>query len=86
MAKRKKIDLDKIPETLQKIAALVDREVTQLSDKPELTTEDAKTIIAYAQVLTSIYKDYRAEVVAIEKELKTRSKEDIQAMIKAESN
>lgn len=86
MAKRKKIDLDKIPETLQKIAALFDREVTQLSEKPTLSSEDAKTLISYAQVLTTMYKDYRAEVVAIEKELKTRSKEDIQAMIKAESN
>lgn len=86
MAKRKKIDLDKIPETLQKIAALFDREVTQLSEKPILSSDDAKTLISYAQVLTTMYKDYRAEVVAIEKELKTKSKEDIQAMIKAESN
>ena len=87
MAKpKKKIDLEKIPVVLEKIAALVDREVDILGAKASLSLEEGKSLVAFASMLTAIYKDYRAEIVAIEKDLKSKSKEEIQAIIKAESN
>jgi len=87
MAKpKKKIDLEKIPSVLEKIAALVDREVDLLGAKTALTLEEGKSLVAFASMLSTMYKDYRAEIVAIEKDLKSKSKEEIQAMIKSESN
>lgn len=86
MAKKKKIDLEKIPSVLEKIAALVDREVDSLANKPTLSLEEGKSLVAFASMLSTMYKDYRAEILAIEKDLKTKSKEEIQAIIKAESN
>lgn len=86
MAKRKKIDLDKIPATLEKVAALIDREIDSLGEKPQLSDEESKRLINYATVLTNIYKDYRAQVVQIEKDLKARSKEEILAIVKAEAS
>ena len=85
MAKKKKIDLDRIPTTLEKICALIDREIDVLTDKPSCTSEEAKNLIAYAGVLSALYKDYRAECLALSKDIKTKSKEDILAIIKAES-
>ncbi len=86
MAKKKKIDLEKIPLVLEKIACLVDREVDLLSAKASLTLDESKSLVSYATMLTTIYKDYRAEVLAIEKDLKGRSKEDILAIVKAEAS
>lgn len=86
MAKRKKIDLEKIPLVLEKIASLVDREVDLLGAKASLSLEESKSLVAYATMLTTIYKDYRAEVSAIEKDLKGRTKEDILAIVKAEAS
>lgn len=86
MAKRKKrIDLENIPTTLEKIAALIDQQIDSLAEKPELTKDDSKLLIDCAAILTSMYKDYRAQIQQIEKDLKTKSKEEIMSMIKAES-
>ena len=85
MAKpKKKIDLDKIPLVLEKITALVDREVDLLSEKASLSLEEGKSLVGYASMLSGIYKEYKAEILSIEKDLKSKSKEEIQAMIKAE--
>lgn len=86
MAKRKKIDLEKIPDTLEKIVAIMDREVENLAAKPSLSTEEAKVLIAYQTALTSTYRDYRADVKAIKEELKGKTKEELQQLIKAEAN
>ncbi len=87
MAKpKKKIDLDKIPAVLEKIAALVDREVDNLANKTTLSLEEGKSLVAFASMLSTMYKDYRQEVIAIKKDLKELPKEDLQAIIKAESN
>lgn len=86
MAKKKKIDLEKIPLVLEKIASLVDREVDLLAAKDSLTIEEGKSIVAYATMLSGIYKEYKAEVKQIEQDLKTRSREDILAIVKAEAN
>lgn len=88
MARRKKeitvLELEDIPSTLQKIVGLMDREIDSLSQKGSLTPEDSKNLISYAGALSTIYKDHRAEVLAIQKDLKTRSKEEIMAMISAD--
>ena len=87
MAKRtKKMDLEKIPEIQNKVVTLVNREVDVLTEKDALTNEEAKNLIAYSAVLSTLYKEYRAEVVAIKKDLKELPKEQLQAIIKAESN
>ncbi len=86
MAKKKKIiELEDIPLVLQKVASLIDREVESLSAKPSLTFEDSKNLIAYSSALSTIYKDYRAEVSAIQKNLKDMSKDEIMSIISAES-
>lgn len=85
MAKRKKkIDLENIPATLEKIAALIDQQIDSLAEKPELTKDDSKLLIDCATILTSMYKDYRQQITQIEKDLKTKSKEEIMSMIKAD--
>lgn len=86
MAKKKKIiELEDIPLVLQKVATLIDKEIDSLSAKPSLTFEDSKNLIAYSSALSTIYKDYRAEAAAIQKDLKSMSKEEIMAIVKAES-
>jgi hypothetical protein len=86
MAKRKKIELENIPEVLEKIATLVNREVETFSTKPQLSIEESKILINYASVLSAIYKDYRAEVAVIEKDIKTLPKEEILKIVKAENS
>lgn len=86
MAKKKSIDLEKIPTILQKAVSLIDRELDVLLSKPTLNTDESKILIAYTGTLSDLYKDYRQEVMAIKKELKELPKEDLQAIIKAESN
>ncbi len=81
---KKKIDLDKIPEVLEKIASLVDREVDILGAKPALTLEEGKSLVSYASLLSGMYKDYRAEVKQIEADLKGRTKEEVLAIVKAD--
>ncbi len=86
MAKKKKlIELEDIPLVLQKVTALIDKEIDSLSAKPSLSFEDSKNLIAYSNALSTIYKDYRAEVTAIQKDLKSMSKEEIMMIAKAES-
>jgi hypothetical protein len=87
MAKRtKKMDLEKIPEIQGKVVSLINREVEVLADKDNLTAEEAKNLIAFSTLLSTLYKDYRAEVIAIKKDLKELPKEDLQKIIKAEAN
>lgn len=86
MAKRKKIALENIPAIVEKVVAVIDREVDSLSAKATLTDAESKNLIAYTQLLCGVYKDYRAEVIEIKKELKGKTKEEIQEMIKAEVN
>lgn len=87
MAKRtKKMDLEKIPEIQSKVVSLVNREVEVLADKTALSNEEAKNLIAYSTLLSTLYKEYRAEVLAIRKDLKELPKEDLQKIIKAEAN
>ena len=85
MAKKKKIDLEKIPLVLEKIVSLVDREIDLLGAKDSLTTEEGKSLVAYAGLLTTTYKDYRAEVKSIELSLKGMSKEDILTIAKVDT-
>lgn len=85
MAKRK-IDLDKIPELLEKITSIIDKDIDELSNQKSLTEDESKRVIAYANTLTTIYKDYRAQIIQIEKDLKVKSKEDIMSIIKAEAS
>jgi hypothetical protein len=83
MAKRKSIQLDQIPLILQQAVALMKQQMDQYSNK-ELTSDDAKTIIEISKTLTAIYKDYRQEVMSIEKDLKSRTKEEINELIRLE--
>ena len=83
MAKRKSVQLDKIPLILQQAVALMKQQMDQYSNK-ELTSEDAKTIIELSKTLATIYKDYRQEVMTIEKDLKSRTKEEINELIRLE--
>lgn len=78
------LELEDIPLTLQKIASLIDKEITVFTKKDSLSSEEAKNLIAYSGVLSTIYKDYRAEVLAIQKDLKSKTKEEILAMINAD--
>jgi len=86
MAKRKKLDLERIPETLEKIIAVIDREVDNLHQKEALSYDDSKNLISYASVLTSIYRDYRSEIKALKEEIKGKTKEELQELIKREAN
>lgn len=86
MVKRKikSMDLEDIPSLLQKIVSVMDREVDLLTQKDALTSEDVRNLVAYTGTLSDIYKNYRQEVLAIEKDLKSRSKEEILQLVKAE--
>lgn len=84
MAKRKKIELENIPLVLEKIVSVMDREVDTLANRSSLSDAESRNLIAYSQALTAIYKDYRQEVLAIEKDLKSKTKEEIMAIVKTE--
>ena len=84
MKKAKKAELDTIPLLLEKTTGLINREIDLLMEKESLTADDSRMIIAYCQLLSTIYKDYRAEIKAIELDLKGRSKADILNIIKAD--
>jgi hypothetical protein len=86
MAKKAKKDLEKIPLILEKVVALVDKEIDNFLLKDELTSEDARNVINYSSLLVGMYKDYRAECLQIKKELKELPKEDILKIVKAEVN
>ena len=84
MTKAKKVNLEKIPEILEKATGLINREIECLMQKDALTIEDSKSLISYCTQLSVLYKEYRAEVKAIEMDLKGRTKADILSIIKAE--
>ena len=86
MAKRKKIELENIPTLLKDIVSLMDLNIQFIAAKTELTNEDSRTIIALADALTKIYKDHRAEIAEIKKDLQGRSKEEILELINLEKN
>lgn len=86
MAKRKKLDLEKIPDILQKATALIDKEITSYLEKDSLTSEESRNLVSYVSLLSTLYKDYRSEVTQIKKELKDLPKEDLTKLIKAEAN
>lgn len=81
----KKLDLEDIPIVLTKIVNIIDNQIDILKDKEDLDEADQRMILAYSTQLNVLYKDYRAEVLTIEKELKTKSKEDILNIVKAEA-
>lgn len=85
MAKRKRIDPDRIPEILEKITAVIDREVDNLSQKATLSHEDIRDLLSLQMALTTTYKEHRAEIKAMKEDLKGKSKEDLLQIIKAES-
>lgn len=82
---KKKISLEKIPTLLERIVGLIDREIDQLSDKDSLSSEETKNLITYGTLLSGLYKDYRAEVLTIQKDLKSKSKEEILQIVKSEA-
>jgi len=82
---KKHLELENIPLSLQKAVALMDREIDNLGAKEALTHEDAKNLIAYVSVLKDIYKEHRAEVIQIKKELKDIPKEELQRIFKIET-
>jgi len=84
MAKVKKLNLEDIPNILEKAMSVINREMEILSGKESLTSEDAKNLIAYCSIASTIYKDYRAEVKAIEIDLRSKSREDIQSIVRAD--
>ncbi len=87
MARKKKtISLEEIPLVQQKIISLIDSQVNSLSKKDDLTSDDCRNLIAFASTLQSIYKDHRAEVLEIKKELKSKSKDEILQIINAEGS
>ena len=86
MAKAKKMDLESIPQILQKATALINKEIDFLMKEEHLSTDQSRNFIAYIGLLSSLYKDYRAEVTALKKELKDLPKEDLAKIIKAEAN
>lgn len=85
MSKTKKIEIDDIPIVLEKIINIINKQVDLLSKKEELDNEDNKNIIGYATLLTNIGKDYRVQIVEIQKDIKTMSKEKIMSIVKAEA-
>lgn len=87
MAKSKKVELEKIPEVMEKIVAVIEREIDLFSIKDTgLTAEENRNLVSMAGTLSTIYKDYRAECIAIEKELKLHSKEDILKIVQVEGH
>lgn len=82
--KPKTLDLEKIPEVLEKITLVIDQQVEILQEKAELTAEDCKNLIAYAGCLSAIYKDYRVQILEIRKELKDMPKDQIMSIVKSE--
>ncbi len=81
----KRIDLELIPEIQEKITAVISREIDALGEKKELNDEESKRLIAYSSALSTMFKEYRAQVVQIEKELRGRTKEEILEIVKADS-
>jgi hypothetical protein len=82
--RKKKIDLEKIPELLERAVAVISKELDALADKSDLTADEARTLISYCGLLSNIYKEYRAEVKALELDLKTKNKEAILQIINTE--
>ena len=85
MAKRKRIDLSKIPQVQEEIVAIISRELYALEKKPSLSIQEGELMVKYANLLATVYKDYRAEAVQIEKDLKQKTKADIQRIIELEA-
>ena len=84
MGKKKLVEMDQVPEIQEKIISLISQEIDVLSDKPSLSVEDTKTLIAFSNTLSTLYKDYRAECLAISKDLKGKAKSDILEIVKAD--
>lgn len=82
----KKIQLDDIPEIVEKAVALIDREITILAEKEFLNLEESKNLVSYIGVLTNVQKDYRAEIKQIKEDMKGLSKETLMQMVKSENN
>jgi hypothetical protein len=87
MAKKLKIELDKAPNLMEKVFALIDTELDSLQKKQgneSLSAEDIRTLTSLSGILLTTYKDYRAEMLTIEKELKFKTKEELQQLFKAD--
>lgn len=82
--RKKKIALEDIPEVLEKAVTLMNQEITNLSNKPSLSNEEAKLLIAYCDSLTSMYRDYRTQEAAIKSDLKKKSPEELLQLVKIE--
>lgn len=85
IAKPKKIQLENIPLLLEKAINLMNQEINYLMEKDKLSIEDRKDLISFTTAASAIYKDYRAEVLQIEKDLRLKSKEEILDIIKSEA-
>jgi hypothetical protein len=84
MGKTTDIDLENIPDVLKKIVGVINQEVDRLSSKQNLELDEAKLLISYFQTLTTGYKEYRAEVLAIQKDLRSKSQSEILSMVRSE--
>lgn len=83
MTKRKKnLQLEDIPILLEKAVNLMDQEISYLFTKEKLSCEDRRDLIAMVTACGTMYRDYRQEVLQIEKDLKSKSKEEILSIIK----
>ena len=84
MVVKEKIELEKIPDILERITAIISREIKLLGTAEALSAEDARTLMAYQSALVSMYKDYRADYKIMKEEIKGKTKEELQQLIKAE--
>lgn len=80
------IEPEQIPEIQQKIIYLLNKQVdTFIAQASMLTADDLKSVLSIREALTSLYKDYRLEVLTIEKDLRARPQAELLELIKAET-
>jgi len=85
MVKKKRIDSENIPQILEKITAIIDREVDVLAAKADLSHDDRRDLLNLQAALGATYREYRAEVKQVKEDMKGMSKEQIQQIIKVDS-
>lgn len=80
--KTKKLSREDIPDLLDKILSLLNKEVDNLSAKEELSSEDVKNVILIANTTTSVYKEFKEELKTLQKDLNSLSKTEIARLAK----
>jgi len=83
--KLKKIELEEIPVVLENIITIINKDVLDLMQKEEISSQDRKDLIGYATVLQTVFKDYRTQILEIKKDLKEMSKDQILSIVKSEA-